>query len=58
MHELFFKNMGVPIPTEPDINLAKQISKDFGNYNKFKSQFTAAAIAVEASRMVYISLDT
>ena len=56
LHKLFFKNMGPAVPTSPDINLMEQIIKDFGSYDKFKNQFTEAAKAVEASRLVLISL--
>ena len=49
LHELFFENMGPAIPTNPNIKLMEQITKDFTNYDKFKSQFTASSIAVEAS---------
>jgi len=51
LHELFFKNMGLAIPTIPSINLIEQMIKDFGSFDNFKKQFTAASIAVEASRM-------
>ena len=56
LHELFFKNMGPAIPTSPDVKLMEQINKDFESYDKFKNQFTEAAKAVEASRMVLISI--
>lgn len=56
LHKLFFENMGPAIPTSPDVNLMEQITKDFGNYDKFKNQFTEAAKAVEASRLVFASL--
>jgi len=49
MHELFFLNMGPPIPSTPNIELMTKINYDFGSYDKFKSQFIAAAAAVEAS---------
>lgn len=49
LHQLFFENMGLAIPTSPDINLMEQINRDFGSYDKFKQQFTEAAKAVEAS---------
>ena len=49
LHELFFENMGPAIPTEPDIELMKQIIKDFGSYEIFKEQFTEASKTVEAS---------
>ena len=56
LHELFFENMGPAIPTEPDIELMKQIIKDFVSYEKFKEQFTEASKTVEASRLVFISM--
>ena len=49
LHELFFENMGPPIPTEPDIDLMNQIIKDFGSYDIFKNQFSEASKVVEAS---------
>lgn len=58
LHKLFFENMGPAIPTSPDTKLMEQIIKDFESYDKFKSQFTEAAKAVEASRMVFISICT
>ena len=58
LHELFFENMGPAIPTEPDIELMNQIMKDFGSYEKFKEQFSEASKAVEASRLVFIGMDT
>lgn len=39
LHELFFLNMGPSIPTEPNVRLMEQIIKDFGSFDKFKSQF-------------------
>ena len=56
LHELFFENMGPAIPTEPDIELMKQIIRDFGSYEIFKEQFTEASKTVEASRLVYLSM--
>lgn len=56
LHKLFFENMGPAVPTSPDINLMEQIMKDFGSYDKFKNQFAEAAKAVEASRLVFVSL--
>ena len=49
LHELFFTNMGPAIPTSPSVELMKQINTDFGNYDKFKSQFTESSKVVEAS---------
>ena len=49
LHELFFLNLGVPIPTSPRVSLMSQINKDFGSYEKFKAQFNEAEKVVEAS---------
>jgi len=49
LHELFFLNMGIAMPTESDINLMRQIVKDFGSYDAFKAQFNQASKLVEAS---------
>lgn len=49
LHELFFENMGVPIPSMPSNRLMEQITKDFGSFDKFQSQFVEAAKVVEAS---------
>ena len=57
LHELFFENMGPPIPTEPNMKLLQQIIKNFGSYEAFKQQFTEASKTVEASRMVYFGMD-
>lgn len=56
LHELFFKNIGPAIPTEPSIELMERIVKDFESYDNFKNQFNSAASSVEASRMVLASL--
>ena len=58
LHELFFENMGPAVPTEPNAKLMEQIIKDFGSYDAFKSQFTEASKVVEASRLVYFSMDS
>lgn len=49
LHELFFENMGPAIPTSPSVSLMEQIIKDFESFDKLKSQFNSASIAVEAS---------
>ena len=41
--------MGSAIPSSPSIALIKQINKDFISYDKFKAQFFASSIAIEAS---------
>ncbi len=58
LHELFFENMGPAVPTEPNAKLMEQIIKDFGSYDAFKNQFTEASKVVEASRLVYFSMDS
>ena len=49
LHELFFENMGPPIPTSPSQKLIEFINRDFNSYEKFKEQFTESSKAVEAS---------
>ena len=56
LHELFFENMGIPIPTIPSNKLIEQIIKDFGSFDRFKNQFIEAAKTVEASRLVFASM--
>lgn len=56
LHQLFFENMGIPIPTNPSICLMEQINKDFGSYERFKNQFTETSKAVEASRLGSVSV--
>lgn len=56
LHELFFRNMGPAIPTEPSLKLMEQIVRDFGSFDGFKNQFNEASKMVEASRMVFTSL--
>lgn len=56
LHQLFFENMGPAIPTSPNAELMRQISKDFGSYDTFKKQFTEVSKAVEASRLVFVSM--
>ena len=56
LHELFFENMGPAIPTSPSTSLMEQIIKDFGSFDNFKAQFEAAAVNVEASRLVFVGM--
>ena len=49
LHTLFWQNMGPNAGGEPTGPLMKQIETDFGSYENFKKQFSAAAAAVEAS---------
>ena len=56
LHELFFTNMGPAVPTEPNTELMERMVKVFGSYDNFKNQFNAASAAVEASRLVFVSV--
>ena len=58
LHQMFFENMGVPVPTNPSNKLMEQIIKDFGSFDKFMNQFIEAAKTVEASRLVYSRMGT
>jgi len=49
LHEMFFKNMGPAVPTEPSLELIKKIEEDFESYDRFKKQFNEASKTVEAS---------
>ena len=49
LHELFFQNMGIPMPTTPSAKLMNQININFGSYENFKNQFTESSKVVEAS---------
>ena len=49
LHELFFRNMGPSLLIEPSSHLMEQIIKDFGSFDKFKTQFTETSKVVEAS---------
>ena len=49
LHTIFFRNMAPNAGGEPSKKLAGQIATDFGSFESFKKQFSAAAIAVEGS---------
>lgn len=49
LHKLFFENLTPAHKDIPNLTLMQQIIHDFGSYAKFKNQFTAASISVEAS---------
>lgn len=49
LHKLFFENLTPAHKDIPNLTLMQQIIHDFGSYSKFKNQFIAASIAVEAS---------
>lgn len=49
LHSLFWLNMSPKGGGTPSGSLVDQISQDFGSFEGFKKQFSAAAIAVEGS---------
>ncbi len=49
LHSIFWQNMGPGKGGEPTGALRSQIEKDFGSFEGFKKQFSAAAGAVEGS---------
>ncbi|WP_291562533.1 MULTISPECIES: superoxide dismutase [unclassified Clostridium] len=48
LHTLFWENMA-PNGGEPKDEILNQINTDFGNFETFKKEFSAAAVAVEGS---------
>ncbi|MBS5822348.1 MAG: superoxide dismutase [Clostridium argentinense] len=48
LHTLFWENM-TPNGSEPNGEILNQINKDFGSFETFKKEFSAAAVAVEGS---------
>jgi Fe-Mn family superoxide dismutase len=48
-HSIFWGNMGPDGGGEPGGELADKIEEDFGSFDNFKDQFTAAASGVEGS---------
>lgn len=51
LHSLFWKNLGSPgkAGKEPGGKLADSITKEFGSFERFKKEFSQAAISVEGS---------
>ncbi|MDA8346163.1 MAG: superoxide dismutase [Thermaerobacter sp.] len=49
LHSIFWQNMGPGMGGEPTGELRSQIEKDFGSFEAFRKQFSAAAGAVEGS---------
>lgn len=49
LHTMFWQNMKPGGGGNPEGQLAQQIEKDFGSFDAFKKQFSAAAGAVEGS---------
>jgi superoxide dismutase, Fe-Mn family len=57
LHTLFWENM-TPNPEEATGAIMDQIEKDFGSFETFKKQFTAAAVAVEGSGWAVLCWNT
>ncbi len=49
LHAIFWNNMSPDKQSGPSGDLAKAIDRDFGNFEKFKAHFSAAANKVEGS---------
>lgn len=49
LHELFFNNINIPIPSSPNIALLERITIDFKSFENLKKQFSEASKVVEAS---------
>lgn len=50
LHDLFWQNMRAPkADNKAEGNLLEQIEKDFGSWEAFKNEYTAAAVGVEGS---------
>ena len=56
LHSLFWGNMK-PGGGEPEGKLAEAISRDFGSFARFKSEFSQAALGVEGSGWAALSYD-
>ena len=58
LHTLFWKNLGPANKNggEPAGTLAKYIKKDFGSFERFKKEFSQAAISTEGSGWAVLTL--
>jgi Fe-Mn family superoxide dismutase len=58
LHDLFWKNMGPAdkYGGEPTGKIAEYIEKDFGSFERFKKEFSQAAIGTEGSGWAALSL--
>lgn len=57
-HSAFWTNMSPDGGGEPTGDLAAQINKDFGSFDKFKAQFTAVAAGVQGSGWAILAWDS
>ncbi|AVQ45968.1 superoxide dismutase [Clostridium botulinum] len=58
LHTLFWENMTSNGKLNPEGSVIERIKQDFGDYEKFKKQFTEAAIAVEGSGWTILAWNT
>lgn len=57
-HSVFWKNMTPDAKPGPQGNLAVAIDDNFGSYDTFKKQFTAAAMGLQGSGWAVLAYDT
>lgn len=57
-HSVFWKNMTPNAKPGPEGALAEAIDKSFGSLDKFKKQFTAAAMGIQGSGWAVLAYDT
>ena len=55
-HDLYFKSIS-PKPEMPNINLMKQLKKDFGTYENFKNQLLNKSLKFKGSGYVFLVID-
>ncbi len=57
-HTLYFSQFaGKPSQSEPSGKLAEAIVKDFGSFDNFKKEFTAASVSLFGSGWAWLSVD-
>ncbi|MDK6301852.1 superoxide dismutase [Corynebacterium sp. UMB9976] len=56
-HSIFWKNLSPNGGGEPTGELAEAINRDFGSYEKFKDQFSSAALGLQGSGWAVLGYD-
>lgn len=56
-HSIFWKNLSPNGGGEPEGDLAKAIERDFGSFDKFKDQFSSAALGLQGSGWAVLGYD-
>lgn len=56
-HSIFWKNLSPNGGGEPEGDLAKAIERDFGSFEKFKDQFSSAALGLQGSGWAVLGYD-